>query len=152
MRSFGSVVDCLIDSSVLFKIFVEEPGTQNSFLILNGIRRPVISALTRIEMQSALRRASQRHQISSLLITRLGVQIEELCDAMINIPVNEDVQKNAIELMKSHKKLRTLDAVQLATAISAGCHCLATADNELARISVKEGFNVLNPLRTHKRL
>ncbi len=140
-------MDCLIDSSVLFKVFVEEPGSQNSFLIIGEIGRPVISAITRIEVHSALRRASQKHKISALQVTRLGVQIEELCNVMINIPVNDEVQQNAIELMKSHKKLRTLDAVQLATVLHAGCYGIATADEDLARISTKEGINVFNPLR-----
>lgn len=145
MKSFGSVVDYLIDSSVLFKVFVREPGSQNTFLILRELGRPVISALTRVEVHSALRRASQRHKISSLHIARLSAQIDELCDAIITIPVSDDVQRNAIELMKSHGKLRTLDAVQLATAIHAGCNSLVTADADLAQISLSEGLSVLNP-------
>lgn len=138
---------CLIDTSVLFKIFVEEPGSQNAHLIINEVANPTISALTKVETSSALRRSAQRLKLPALQVARLGAHIQEFCEQIAVIPITNSLESIALEMMKSHKRLRTLDAFQIASAISAETAYFATADIELEKIARSEGFTVLNPLR-----
>jgi predicted nucleic acid-binding protein len=149
MKSFGSAVECLIDSSVLFKLIVDETGSSNALLIAQNISRTIVSPITRIETHSALRRASQRLKIPKLMVARLGLQVDDYCDSATTVAFSESLQGVAVDLTKTYKKLRSLDAIQLASAICAQTTFIATADTELMNAAQKEGLHVLNPMRGH---
>lgn len=140
-------MECLIDSSVLFKLFIDETGSSNALLIAQNISRTIVSPVTRIETHSALRRASQRLKIPKLMVTRIGLQVDDYCDSATTVMFSDSLQGVAVDLTKTYKKLRSLDAIQLASAICAQTEFIATADTELMNAAHKEGLHVMNPLR-----
>ena len=113
-------------------------------------RNKVVSALARIEARSAISRLCKSHRVmpaeSILLLDMLAAEARR----MIEQPINPPVLEAAGPLIDRHD-LRTLDAIQLGSAIVARDLMFASdmrliaSDKALLEAARKEGFRVWNP-------
>jgi predicted nucleic acid-binding protein len=137
---------CYIDTSALAKWYLEEPGSENFERFVN--RQPVraISRLVTVELRCLLARRRRTREIS------LGYEAQAyatfrghlLAGVFVIQPLLDEHMIDALELLErlqSHP-LRTLDALHLAAARTAGCDGIATADRVMAEAARAVGLTV----------
>jgi hypothetical protein len=136
----GSVLSyepAFIDSSALVKLVRHEPETDALVVALQRWPDWVSSAIARVEVLRALRRAGAP--------ATERARAEELLDRLALIRVDEPILKLAVELPS--RDLGSLDAIQLATALSIGDlpEAFVTYDVRLARAAKRHGLRVVHP-------
>ncbi len=126
-----------IDSSALVKLVRHEPETEALMAALERWPDRVASAIAQIEVFRALRRvgasATERARGAALLASLTLVRVDE------------PILKLAAELPA--RNLGTLDAIQLATALSFGDlpDAFVTYDVRLAKAAKRHGLHVVQP-------
>lgn len=126
-----------LDSSAIVKLIVPEPETGALLELLAEWPERVSSALARVEVSRAVKRAGDdpiSMQRTGEVLDRLGlIRIDaEVLSAAANMPPTE---------------LRTLDAIHLATALSLGDQlgALVAYDARLAKAAGTNGLTTLSP-------
>ncbi|MDP9411394.1 MAG: type II toxin-antitoxin system VapC family toxin [Actinomycetota bacterium] len=126
-----------LDSSALVKLILREPETGVLLELLAGWPERVSSALSRVEVLRAVRRAGLEDETfrrAEEVIGRIGL-----------LRIDDDVLSVAARL--GLPGLRTLDAMHLATALSIGeqLAALVTYDARLAEAARLSDIQVLMP-------
>lgn len=112
-----------IDTSALGKRYIQETGS----IWLRNLIDPmqghifIISELTLVETVSVIEINRRRGMISSLDANALGALFfKHAANEYIKMPIESKILNSAIQLLIKHQahSLRTLDAIQLATALS----------------------------------
>ena len=129
------------DSSAFAKRFIEEPGSDEVEKICQKTESIGLSSLCLPEILSALNRRVREKSISrksySIIKKRL---LEEIEDAdLINV-IPEIIARSILLLEKN--KLRTIDAVHLASAIIWETDLFISADQRQIAAAKKSGLNV----------
>jgi predicted nucleic acid-binding protein len=143
------------DSSSLFKLYHTERGTQflEDLLRQNSPNVFVtISDLARIEFRSALQRRVRLKEITMGRAKELFFQFENDFSLYNIAEVESGIKNLSVQLLETigaRKPLKTLDAIQLATAI--GSHQSFTIDSFVASDSnllniASEFFSTINPI------
>jgi uncharacterized protein len=134
-----------IDTSVLVAYYSPEPlsGKAEAFLLSNG--RPVISALTEVEVFSALARKVREHAMTKAEAVRIKAKfishIESGMYSRLTVePHHYKLAGDWIGLFKWN--LRTLDALHLAIVSSEGLP-IVTADQVLAKSAAGLGLEAV---------
>jgi predicted nucleic acid-binding protein len=148
-------VDCFFDSSALAKLYHSEIGTPTvDEIVRNAGSRVRISRLTVVEMSSIF-----AVKVRTQFITRddawffLRQFREDLVSRSLEVfAVREEefaLAQRLVERYALDRRLRTLDAVQLAVALGLRAAGLiekfVAADKALCEVAALEGFSVLNP-------
>jgi predicted nucleic acid-binding protein len=125
-----------VDTSALMKLVVAEPESralENHLAHRAGL---VSSSLAATEVTRAFRRALSKKQLT---------QVDEVLRALVLMDVTPAILARAAEL--APPQLRTLDAIHLATALSANDTALdfITYDVRLAKAAKAHGFTVVAP-------
>ena len=111
----------------------------------------VISALVRIEARSAISRLRKGNRMTPAEAVGLLETLAAEARRMIEQPINPPVLEAAGTLVDRHS-LRTLDAIQLGSAIVARDLLAApdmrfiASDDNLLEAAEAEGFSIWNPL------
>ncbi|MBI1735745.1 MAG: type II toxin-antitoxin system VapC family toxin [Candidatus Rokubacteria bacterium] len=126
-----------LDSSAIVKLTVAEPESVALFAWLADHPGHVTSALARMEVRRALRRAG-----ATAAALRRATSVLE---AIAAVPVDRAVIEAAGEL--DPPELRSLDAIHLATALSVGADLagIVTYDERLAAAAVRARLEVWAP-------
>ena len=126
-----------IDSSALVKLIRREPETDALIAALERWPDRVASTIARVEVFRALRRVGAS--------SRDRERAEALLGHLALVRVDEPILKLAADLPS--RDLGTLDAIQLATALSIGDLPAAfiTYDMRLARAAKRHGLHVVHP-------
>ncbi len=145
-----------VDTSALVKRYVDETGSAWLRATLDPILSPmiVISHLTLIEMRSAFQRRLREGALTPSELSQLhdAFRVDCLNEYQI-FPVNQPVIELAGDLIE-RRALRTLDAVQLATALTSRQFlvargfpdvCFIAADDRLLRAALAEGLTTDDP-------
>jgi hypothetical protein len=141
-----------IDTSALVKRYLPEPGSAWIIELVTNRRDNaiVISELTTVETISALARLERQAELTTDRVDALSslflLHVEE---QYLVVPLQGVLTEQARRLVRTHK-LRTLDAIQLASAISASTSMpermtFVSGDNDLLAAAVAEGFSTDNP-------
>jgi hypothetical protein len=126
-----------LDSSAVAKLVLSEPESPALLEALSAWPDLVSSALSRVEVLRAVRRA------------RAGVDVEARADGVLDRialrPIGEDVLSRAIAI--DPETLRSLDAIHLATALSFGeeLESFVAYDAALSSAARDAGLQVLAP-------
>ena len=125
-----------IDSSALLKLAFPEAETAALEADLAAREGLVSSRLTRVECARALRRESRRVPLYGL---------EDLMEGVVLMDMTPEIAERAGELQPA--VLRSLDAIQVATALSVGDNSLEfiTYDQRLADAARANGLTVVQP-------
>ena len=126
-----------LDSSAIVKLVVPEPESEALRRFLAGHEDRATSGLARVEVLRALRRA---HGGSRPALRRA----EQVLEGIALVAVDEAILRDAAALRPG--RLRSLDAVHLATALSLdGLEALVTYDLRLRTAAVAAGLKVESP-------
>jgi predicted nucleic acid-binding protein len=126
-----------LDSSAVAKLVLSEPESPALLEALSAWPDLVSSALSRVEVLRAVRRA------------RAGVDVEARAEGVLDRialrPISEDVLSRAIAI--DPETLRSLDAIHLATALSFGeeLESFVAYDAALSSAARDAGLDVLAP-------
>ena len=126
-----------LDSSAIVKLVVPEPESEALRRFLADHEDRVASGLVRVEVLRALRRT---HGGSRATLRRA----EQVLAGVALVTVDEAILRDAAALEPG--RLRSLDAVHLATALSLeGLEALVTYDLRLGAAAVAAGLEVESP-------
>jgi len=147
-------MNVLLDTNAVVKLYHQETGTDNLTNFLTLHREDLIttiSDLTKIELHSTFLKRVRMKQIDLKTVHQVFDSFDNDAQMFNVIEVNHDIKNFAITLLNSvaHKRsLRTLDAIQLSTAIvshqTVPVDYFVTADKKLLRIA-KDYFPAFNP-------
>lgn len=126
-----------LDSSAVVKLVVSEPESEALRRFLAAHEERVASGLVRVEVLRALRRT---HGGSRATLRRA----EQVLEGIALIAVDEPILRDAAAV--GPDRLRSLDAVHLATALSLDeLETLVTYDVRLGAAAVQAGVDVASP-------
>ena len=133
----------VLDSSFVSKLYLPEPDTAAAMaLFVSFPETPVISVLTDVEVASAILRKS-----TGLNAPTLYAAYRLNRDSGAYQVVHADAQTYVLarQLVERYVRLfslRSLDAVQLATALQIGAREFVTLDADLTKAAEAEGLTV----------
>ena len=126
-----------LDSSAVVKLVVSEPESEALRRFLVAHEERVASGLVRVEVLRALRRT---HGGSPATLRRA----EQVLEGIALVAVDEPILRDAAAV--GPDRLRSLDAVHLATALSLDeLEALVTYDVRLGAAAVQAGVDVASP-------
>ena len=140
------------DTSALIKLYHQEEGTDvvDELLLQDQPVIVVISDLTLIEMVSAFAKKVRTQAITKVAFTMVVTAFEKDVRVFELIAIDQNVKSSAIQLLKIHgleRGLRTLDALQLASALTANrrmpLDLFVAADKTLHAVAKQESLPVL---------
>lgn len=139
------------DTSALLKAYVEEEGSLLVRDQLDRADRLATSAITFVEVHSALARRRHVHDISRAEYLRASRSFEDDWERLLRLDVGDTVIREAARLGAAHV-LRAYDALHLGSAVVlrsqlASDVLLASWDNELDAAAARERFPILRPRR-----
>ena len=142
-----------IDSSALAKAFLQEAGTASVLSLLEGTedKARVYSALTPLEVRSAIRRKQGAHEISDAEAANAIAILSEEMRRTEQMPLTQSLIGTAQEVV-DHLNLRAVDSLQLAAAIQyselqpANNLVLVACDEKLLAAAVSAGLARANPV------
>jgi hypothetical protein len=141
-----------VDTSALVKRYIVETG---SVWVRNLVRSStpnviLISEIAPVEMFSAFSRLHREGNLSDLRQTRLeNVFLQHMKNEYLVVPVNGSVLLQSRQLVSQYP-LRTLDAIQLASALNAAVILgetitFVSADKRLLAVAIAEGLKADDP-------
>ena len=119
-----------VDTSSLFKKYLDEPGSDAFEKVLNQATEIAVSPVTWIEMNAALERCVRHRFLSKEQAERLRIEIKKDFAYFGRILWNENLEDKALEMIRKHT-LKTLDSVQLASAVLSESELFVTSDQKL---------------------
>ena len=137
------------DTSAVVKLYVDERGAD----AVRSIGSMYVSALTRVEVSSALWRKHRLGELSSASVSQFVVAFDDEVHAadgrLIRLDLDQDQLDHAARLV-AHHDLRASDAIQLATALAVrradtSCDRFACFDRKLMAAAQAEGFGDASP-------
>ena len=138
-----------LDTSLLVKLYVPEAGSPDVVTAVQADPQIVVSDIARLEFASAVTRLVREGAVSTSRGRSLLARLEDEWDGYVRVRVSDEVLTEGTALL-ARRALRTLDALQLASALLVDRDGptkvrFGTADRRLAEAAVAEG---LPPLLT----
>jgi hypothetical protein len=135
-----------VDTSALAKWYLNEPLSESVEAWLRSLPAAAISSLTAVEMRCLLARRRRAKEITAEQEMRCQAVFEDdVGEGYLQLLPLEDshaqIAIRLIETLPGHP-LRTLDALHLAIARTAGLEIVATADRVMADAAEAIGFKV----------
>ena len=127
----------LIDTSSLLKKYVMEKGTKDFNAILNNITEIILAPVTILEVHSALERRLQENTIKPEDAAWIEKEFNFDYNFFGIVPWNEELMDESIKVIRRYQ-LKTLDGIQLSTAIKAEVTVFITSDKRLYTAAQKE--------------
>jgi predicted nucleic acid-binding protein len=125
------------DAAALAKLIVDEPESAALAACVDGQRLVLVSSMiVRVEVTRAVRVSAEP--------ARAG-ELQQLFDRVTFVPPDERLLVLAATL--GDKRLRSLDAIHLASAVSYGTHQMLVYDQRLAEAAEAAGIRALSPGR-----
>jgi uncharacterized protein len=132
-----------LDASALVKLFVPETGSDELNQALVGLTEVIVSDLALTEMASALGRRTREQLLLREEAQRLYREATKLHASSLQAELTPPIHRRAERLMLSLTiPLRALDALHLATALSAEAATVVTFDPRLREAAASQGLFV----------
>ena len=126
-----------IDTSSLFKKYVQEAGSDTFEEVLKKTTEIIISPITWLEVNSVLERRLREKTISEKESKWVEREVKkDLCFFGI-VKWNERLEDKAVQLIRKYQ-LKVFDGVQLASCLIAKTELFLTSDKKLYQSSKKE--------------
>ncbi|MBI4395065.1 MAG: type II toxin-antitoxin system VapC family toxin [Candidatus Omnitrophica bacterium] len=125
-----------IDTSSLFKKYVDESGSAAFERLLSKAVEIAVSPVTWIEMNAAIERCLRDNILTSEKAEWLRVEAKKDFAYFLLVVWNENLEKKAVQLIHQYA-LKTMDAVQLAAGILSNAEIFVTSDHQLHRAAKK---------------
>ena len=125
-----------VDTSSLFKKYVDEPGAEDFERVLAQATEIAVSPATWIEMNSAVERRLREGSLSAAQAEWLRAEARRDFAYFYQVVWNENLEDQAVELIRKHA-LKTMDAVQLASGVLSESAVFLTSDRVLFQAARK---------------
>lgn len=119
-----------IDTSTLFKKYVEEEGSKKLDVLLQEVSEIAVSPVTWIEMNAVLARHLREKYLTVSQVIWLRAEAHRDFQSYHRVVWNEILEKTAANLAGQHS-LATLDLVQLASCLLSKADLFLTSDRAL---------------------
>jgi predicted nucleic acid-binding protein len=130
-----------LDASALVKLFVPEAESDELNHALTGLSDVIVSDLALTEMASALSRRTREQRLTRGEARRLYQEATKLYAVLHRAELTPPIHRRAERLMLSlTMPLRALDALHLATALSAEAATVVTFDPRLREAAASQGM------------
>jgi len=126
-----------IDTSSLFKKYVEEDGSKELDSLLREISEIAVSPITWIEMSAVVARRLREKSLTSQQAAWLKSEMYRDFQSFHRVVWNEALDKAATDIVYQHS-LATLDAIQLASGVLSKADLFITSDRRLFEEAKKE--------------
>lgn len=133
-----------LDTSSLIKLYHEEKDSESlkNVIVQNSISSIFLSELTRVEFLSALWKKRRQGELTTEIVEQMALLFEEDASQFTFMPLNDHIVQEACMLLSRYglEGLRSLDSLQLATAIALKDHAdlFVTSDKLLESLFTKE--------------
>lgn len=131
-----------VDTSSLFKKYVEEAGSEAFDLIIEDADELIVSPLTWIEMNSVIQRRIREKLLSRKDAEWIVGEARRDFNYFRIVRWSEQLENKAVELTYRYP-LKTLDLIQLASACLVDLNAFLTSDRNLFQAARKEIKNVV---------
>ena len=119
-----------VDTSTLFKKYVDETGSGNFDKLFGEATEIIVSPVTRIEMHSAIAKYVREKRLSEQDAKKLSIEIKKDFIFYSRVFWNDNLEEKSVEIAQS-LSLKTLDAVQLASGVLSKADLFVTSDKRL---------------------
>jgi len=119
-----------VDTSSLFKKYVDEPGSDVFEKLLDEASEIAVSPVTWVEMNAAIERRLRGGHLTPEKAEWLRSEVKKDFTYFFVVHWNENLENKTVELIRKHS-LRTMDAVQLASGVLSDAEMFATSDRLL---------------------
>ena len=126
-----------IDSSSLFKKYVDENGSQALERLLKDISEIAVSPVTWVEMSAVLARRVREKSLTAQQAAWLADEARKDFQSFHRVVWNDMLETTATRLV-SRYPLSTLDAIQLASGVLSKAELFVTSDRGLFEEARKE--------------
>ena len=120
-----------LDTSALLKRYIQESGSAQVDGIFDRADEIVLSPVTRIEACSAIQRRFRENSFTPAELKTLVEEMEKDLEFFHFVKFTADLESLAVSSVSKYS-LRTLDSIQLASAIVSRPDLLVTSDKRLA--------------------
>lgn len=125
-----------VDTSSLFKKYVNEPGSDVFEKTLSHATEVAVSPATWIEVNAAIERRLAGRTLSSEQADWLRAEAKKDFTYFFKVLWNENLENKAVEFIRKHS-LKTMDAVQLASGFLSDSDLFLTSDQKLFKEAKK---------------
>lgn len=136
-----------LDTSVLIKLYIAEPGSQTLKRRLPG-KLIAVSQLTYAEVYATFARRWREDLLTAGEHELVSERFERDWDTTLQVPISDSVLKLVPDLCRNHP-LRGADALQLAAALLLSLQRVqvrfATSDRRLLQAAEAEGLEIFDP-------
>ncbi len=119
-----------IDTSALFKKYVDESGSEDFEKAIRAASELAVSPVTRIEVNAVIERRLRDKSLLPRDAERLEAEVNKDYAYFHQVLWNENLETKSIEIVRSHG-LRSLDAIQLASGVLSESDAFITSDRRL---------------------
>jgi len=126
-----------IDTSSLFKKYVEEKGSGKLQKILINVTEIVISPITLLEVNSILERRLREKTLKNEDAAWILKEFKTDFNYFGVAEWNNNLEKESIKLIRKYQ-LKVLDGIQLASGIISSSKIFITSDKKLYKFAIKE--------------
>ena len=116
-----------LDTSAYAKRFIEEQGSTDLEEIISGVDELGLSVICIPELFSAMSRRLREKSISKSQYSEIKIIFSEEIKDIDIVQLTDSVLQNTIKLLEKHI-LRTLDAIQIASAVEWKADAFITSD------------------------
>jgi predicted nucleic acid-binding protein len=119
-----------IDTSSLFKKYVEEENSEKMDELLLELSEIAVSPAAWIEFNAVIARRLREKSLSREQAAWLRLEAHKDFQSFYRVVWNDSLEKTAIRLIEQHS-LSTLDAIQLASGVLSKADIFVTSDRRL---------------------
>ncbi|MCA6381309.1 MAG: type II toxin-antitoxin system VapC family toxin [Cytophagales bacterium] len=139
---------CFFDTSALIKKYITEKGSELVKHHFTQSTTIAVSSTTKIECFSVINRMLENLEITAYEAADLQNQVGDDFFLFEVVPFSDSLEKVAIDMIKKYQ-LRTLDAMQLASALSVyQLQYFIVSDVKLKTSGKAEGLIIIDPNET----
>ena len=125
-----------VDTSSLFKKYVEEDGSKELDSLLQKVSEIAVSPVTWLEMNAVIARRLREKTLTSQQAAWLKSEAHKDLESFYRVIWNEALEKTAVDLVYEHP-LSALDAIQLASGLLSKADLFVTSDQGLFKEAQK---------------
>lgn len=119
-----------IDTSTLFKKYVDEEGADDFDQLLEKVAEIIVSPITWLEINAIIERRLREKTLTKEQALWLRKEIRRDFHFFSKILFNEDLERKSLEILQRYQ-LKTLDSLQLASGCLANPDIFVTSDKTL---------------------
>jgi predicted nucleic acid-binding protein len=125
-----------LDSSALAKRYIKEPGSERVLQICSEASEIYLSILSIPELISAFNRLKREGKLQPKVYQQLKKEMSKDVNEASVIPLNHNILRRSIRCLEQ-SRVKTLDALHIATASETTCKLFVSADLQQCRAAEK---------------